>query len=415
MEKGSLMKNILLVTTKYGIQGNQWLTNELANELKSRDYKVYVIALSWLKDDPETSYKEENEIKVYRYKLPKLFFSDFIIIKFIKQFIFQILALRSTKKHLKKIKFDLIIGFTPALLTSKIVKYYQKLSTGTSYLILWDFFPYYLLDLNLLKSKLFFQILKILENRSYLIYKKIGCMTKRNKEFLLMNYKGIDPLKLKIIPIWAKISSRKEYSRSQTREILGYKKEDIIFVYGGAHSIVQELDNIINLAKKLLSYERIKFIFIGKGTDKERLKKIVNDQKIVNIKFLDYIPREKYEEIIASFDIGIVSLSSKLTVPSFPSKSLDYLKVGLPIIASIDKFTDYGNILENEIKGGYASIAGDEKSLLQNALKLVFDEEDRNKKGENGRRYYEQIFSVENICNKILSSSIENENKKFVK
>lgn len=134
------MKNILLVTTKYGIQGNQWLTNELANELKSRDYKVYVIALSWLKDDPETSYKEENEIKVYRYKLPKLFFSDFIIIKFIKQFIFQILALRSTKKHLKKIKFDLIIGFTPALLTSKIVKYYQKLSTGTSYLILWDFF-----------------------------------------------------------------------------------------------------------------------------------------------------------------------------------------------------------------------------------------------------------------------------------
>lgn len=277
------------------------------------------------------------------------------------------------------------------------------------------FFPYYLLDLNLLKSKLFFQILKILENRSYLIYKKIGCMTKRNKEFLLMNYKGIDPLKLKIIPIWAKISSRKEYSRSQTREILGYKKDDIIFVYGGAHSIVQELDNIINLAKKLLSYERIKFIFIGKGTDKERLKKIVNDQKIVNIKFLDYIPREKYEEIIASFDIGIVSLSSKLTVPSFPSKSLDYLKVGLPIIASIDKFTDYGNILENEIKGGYASIAGDEKSLLQNALKIVFDEEDRNKKGENGRRYYEQIFSVENICNKILSSSIENENKRFVK
>lgn len=398
------MKKVLLVTTKYGNKENEWLTNELANELKARNLDVYVIALSWLKNDPDTNFIKENGINVFRYKLPSIFFSNIKILKFIKQLVFQILALRYLKKNLKYIKFDLIIGFTPALLTSKIVEYYQKQSKVLSYLILWDFFPYYLKDLNLIKSKLLFNSLKILENKSYKVYTKIGCMTEKNKVFLLENYQGLNTNKIEKIPIWTKITEKKIYKKNEIRKMLGYSENDIIFCYGGAHSIVQELDNILELAKYFLQDKKIKFIFIGKGNDKERIKKIAEDDKITNIKFLDFIPRDKYEEVIGSLDIGIVSLSSKLTVPSFPSKSLDYLKVGIPILASIDKYTDYGIILENEINAGYYSIAGIKTDLIENAKKLILNKALREEKGENGRKYYEKIFSVKNTCDIILSS-----------
>lgn len=406
------MKKVLLVTTKYGDEENGWLTNELANELKIRGLEVYVIALSWLKKDPETNFKKENGINVFRYKLPSIYFSNIKILKFIKQFIFQILALRYLKKNLKQTKFDLIVGFTPAFLTNKIIEYYQKKSDGLSYLILWDFFPYYLKDLKVIKSKLLFNSLKNLENKSYKAYTKIGCMTEKNKLFLLENYQGLNNNKIEKIPIWTKITSQKKYKKTEVRKMLGYNEDDIIFCYGGAHSIVQELDNILNLAKKFLKDKRIKFVFIGSGNDKDRLKKIIDKEGITNVKFLDFVPRNEYEKIIGSLDIGIVSLSSKLTVPSFPSKSLDYLKVGIPILASIDKYTDYGEILENQMFAGFSSYAGDLEKLYNNALKLIKNKCEREKMGNNGRKYYENNFCVQKIAIKITTDLYESDYEK---
>ncbi len=398
MEK---VKKIAIVTTKYGEKGNEWLTNELAMELKSEGYEIYVIALSWLSDDPETNINIESGIKVLRYKMPKLFYSKNKPIKIIKQFTFSIFSLKNIKKHFGDIKFDYVIGFSPAFLTYPIIKYFINRNKAKSFLVLWDFFPYYLIDVGLVKSKLIFKFLKIIENKSYKLFDRIGCMTNKNIEFLYKNYNLNPKTKVEILPIWANIKKIEKKNKEEIRKKYGFSKNDDIFVYGGSHSVIQGLENILLLAKKLENIEKIKIVLIGKGNHKNRLIDYSKKLKLNNLFFLDYIPRDSYEDFISSCDFGIVSLNKNLSVPSFPSKSLDYMKVGLPILASIDENTDYGKILEEEMKCGYYSMAGDVDSLASNAIKLVENRELKIKLGENGRNYYRQKFSVKSICKKI--------------
>ncbi|EGR0419662.1 glycosyltransferase family 4 protein [Vibrio cholerae] len=384
--------NYLIIATKYGDKKNKWLTNELADVIKINGNSVQVIALSWMQDDPGSSVKDEDGITVYRYKMPRVFYLDNVFVKYAKQVLFPIFAYYKYRKILSKITFERIITFSPAHLVSFLVKKLKKQCVTQAYLVLWDFFPYYL---QLSRKGSMFKFLLYFENESYKQFDCIGVMTAQNKDFLLKNYKGILKHSVKVLPIWAKTNTV-SYS-SEIRKKYNLDERDIIFIYGGAHSEVQELDNLLELAKCFLGDMNIKFIFIGKGKDKARLQEKTKKEKISNVKFLDFVPRGDYELLLKSCDIGLVSLSSRLTVPSFPSKSLDYMKCGLPIIASIDRATDYGIFLENNMKAGFFAFAGDIQSLKEVSLKLVNNKNLRRELGSNGRQYFEENHSVDKI------------------
>ncbi|MCX3068152.1 glycosyltransferase family 4 protein [Cetobacterium somerae] len=388
------MKKILLITTKYGdTPNNKWLTNELCLEFKERGYDVYALVLSWLPMDLETTYRLEEGIKVFRYKLPKIFYGNNKILKAIKMLLFPLIVKSKIKKQFKDIKFDMTISSTPCITLNGLTKFFKKKDKAFNYLILWDFFPYYLLDLNLISKGIKFKIFYEIERRMYNTYDRIGCMTKKNIDFLVENYR-LKKDNVNILPLWAEIKNIEKVDKNEIRRKYNVSEEKVVFVYGGAMSVVQKLENILNAALELKNEENIEFLLIGKGTESERIKKLLISEKITNVKFLDYIPREDYEKLLGACDVGIVSLSEKLNVPSFPSKTIDYFKVGLPIIAAIDNYTDYGIILQDEIKGGEYSIANDTKNLVNKIKKLYLNKEYREKLGENGNKYYIEQFNV---------------------
>lgn len=102
-------------------------------------------------------------------------------------------------------------------------------------------------------------------------------------------------------------------------------------------------------------------------------------------------------------DIGLIFLSHRLTVPSFPSKTLDYFKTRLPVLAALDSYTDFGRILEEDARAGYAAIANDTKTLGTYLKNLAESEELRKELGRNGREYYESEFDVGRAKNIILN------------
>ncbi|MEH1316709.1 glycosyltransferase, partial [Citrobacter farmeri] len=161
-------------------------------------------------------------------------------------------------------------------------------------------------------------------------------------------------------------------------------------------------ENYLELAKKFQG-GNVSFIMVGTGTEKEKLKEIAEKDEIKNLTFIDYVPRDEYEELVGSCDIGFISLSRKLTVPSFPSKSLDYFKVAIPILASLDPITDFGDILENRIGAGYSVVAGNLDELESKATLLINDSDLRENMGKAGRKYYEEFLTVENAKNIIMS------------
>ncbi|VEH39639.1 Uncharacterised protein [Fusobacterium varium] len=116
------------------------------------------------------------------------------------------------------------------------------------------------------------------------------------------------------------------------------------------------------------------------------------------------MPREDYEKFTSACDIGLVSLDERFTVPNFPSKTTDYFKLSLPILASLDRCSakDYGKFLEKEVQGGIYAEAGNIEDLYKKFLILYKNEDLRKQLGNNGRKYYEEYLGVDKAYKTIM-------------
>ena len=395
------MKYITLLTTKYAeSKEDAWLTNEMADSLRDEGCNVSVVAFSWLKSDPPSSVTFIDDVKVIRIKLWSFFYSFGFVGTALKVFLFPFWARFVIAKHV--VKCDLVIGNTPCLTILGIPKYFRKRYGSRSYLVLWDFFPFYLKDLGVVRNKISFRLFHYLEECMYRSFDRVGCMTEGNLRFLKEKYPSVSSANVEILPLWAKLKPVLWVSKKQVRVRYGLPTEKVLAVYGGAMSIVQELDNILELARESVDLNVV-FLFVGRGTEKARLEKLVSKEGIGNVIFMDYVPRDEYEALIQSCDIGLISLSKKLSVPSFPSKSIDYFKVSLPVLASLDSTTDFGGILQDVVGAGYYALAGDVAGLRQKLEFLVNNPSVRVEKGLAGRKYYEENLSVESAKRKILT------------
>lgn len=395
------MKNIVLLTTKYASdKRDAWLTNEMAYSFQDDGHEVSVVVFSWLRDDPVSSVQEIDGVKVIRIKLHCFFYNSGLLGTFLKVFLFPYWARIVIKKHIGKC--DLLIANTPCITVMGLSSFFKENYKAKTYLVLWDFFPFYLKDLGAIRNKLFFNFFHYLEGKMYRTFDRIGCMTRGNIDFLVNNYSGIDASKIEILPLWAKIKAVEPIDKMLVRKKYNLPADKIIAVYGGAMSIVQELSNLLDLARSCLD-KKVCFLFIGRGTERERLEREAVHEGLSNVVFLDYVPRDEYQDVVHACDIGLISLSRKLSVPSFPSKSIDYFKVSLPILASLDLVTDFGVILQDEIKAGFSVPAGNTALLSERLELLASDTELRVKMGLAGRLYYEMHLSVEVARDKIYS------------
>ncbi|MDH4554965.1 glycosyltransferase family 4 protein [Pseudomonas sp. BN417] len=395
------MANVVLLTTKYANEKKDaWLTNELAYSLRDQGYNVTAVVFSWLKNDPESSVSELDGINVVRLKLHKLFYTTGFIGTALKVFLFPYWARYVIGRNLKTC--DLLIANTPCITIQGLSTYFKRRYGSKSYLVLWDFFPFYLKDLGVIRNKLFFKFFWFLEQKMYQSFDRIGCMTPGNIDFLLENYSGIERDKVEILPLWTDQKPIVAVDKYKLREKYSLPQDKVIAVYGGAMSIVQELTNILDLAEHTADIN-VLFLFIGRGTEKKSLEEEASRRGLKNVRFLDYVPRDEYEGLVASCDVGLISLSRRLSVPSFPSKSIDYFKVALPVLASLDSVTDFGTILQDEIKAGFSVVAGNTALMSEKLKALVSDADLRKKMGSLGRLYYEKHLSVENARNKISS------------
>ena len=118
--------------------------------------------------------------------------------------------------------------------------------------------------------------------------------------------------KIKLLRNWALLKPKLDLNKEKKiRKKYNFSKDDFIAIFGGNMGKPQKLENILLIAKKCLENKNIKFLFIGSGSEKERLEKFTKENNLINVFFFNQIPREDYEKITASCDIGLVSLGMK--------------------------------------------------------------------------------------------------------
>jgi glycosyltransferase involved in cell wall biosynthesis len=122
--------------------------------------------------------------------------------------------------------------------------------------------------------------------------------------------------------------------RSKTvRERFGVGANDFLVCYCGLHGLAQGLEAVIGAADHLRGEPRIRFLLIGDGPTKEALVKMTRDKRLNNVQFHDPQPRREMPAILASSDVSLVPLATRLP-GTMPSKFYEALASGTPPIVA---------------------------------------------------------------------------------
>lgn len=403
---------ILFITSDYlkPEKGSNIYT-DLADSLKKNNHDIKVVVTEEKKKIDKTTLFHENGIPVLRVRTGNLYEVGLVE----KAFTFLTLS-KEIKKGIKEYfndeQFDLILFQSPPLTMCKVVKWAMKKYKARSYLMMKDIFPQNGVDIGLYgKSSPIYQYFRIQEKKLYKISSKIGCMSQGNIEYLLKHNPYLKREKFEIFPNAVTINEDKKLTKAKTKKIrekYGLKEDDIVAIFGGNFGRPQGLDFLVDVIKEYRNKKNIKFVLIGRGTEKEKIFNEIKTNGYKNAHTYDFIPRNDYEELTRACDIGLIFLDKRFTIPNYPSKTLSYFECSLPIMAAIDKNTDYSKLLV-ESNSGFWVENGDIKAFKKNFNKLINDEKLRKQMGKNGHQYLVQNLNVDDAV-KILERYVGEKN-----
>ena len=321
--------------------------------------------------------------------------------KFIKRFFKDIEYGKELSQHISEIKPDVVIsGNCPTLAQEYIIKSCQK---NNSKFVIWvqDFYSHAVKLL--LKKKLSFFSFPISFLFEYLEKKQLQkanslIIISNDWEQKLLSW-NINNKKIKYIPNWGDIKNI-EYLEEKPSSFLDENfldKAKFRIIYTGTLALKHNPQIITNIAAK---NKNIEILVIGTGTGFQQLEKMKNIPS--NIKLLPLQPFEKMNHILNSADALLAILNEEASKFSVPSKILNYLCAGKPIILSAPKDNLSTKII-NESKSG-KSFEPNDLEGINNFLKILLSDKDLKKKYSLNAREY----AVKNFNIKKISSQFEN-------
>ena len=322
---------------------------------------------------------------------------------------------RAVSKHFYDIKFDLIIYSTPPVTLVKLAAFIKKRDGAASYLLLKDIFPQNALDLNMLsRSSMLYRFFRKKEKKLYSISDYIGCMSPANVKYLLKHNSEIDKSKAHVCPNSIAPQTLKENpDKTAIREKHGIPADSKVFVYGGNLGKPQCVPFIAECLKLSRGKNDRFFLICGEGADAEVLRDYITQNNPSNVKYLELLPKEQYDELLCACDIGLIFLDYRFTIPNFPSRLLSYMEQGIPVLACTDANTDVGTAVIDG-RFGWWCISDNSKyfSLISDDI-CKLDNEALQEMGARGRKYLEENYLASQAAKTIMDCAGAMENGKW--
>lgn len=394
------MKILFLFVSLPQLNTNRGLFVQLIREFKEHGHHVCVSTKG--RDNGKTCIQQENGIDVLRIKS-----HDFTGVSnnIKKALAYQEYALKQryyTKKFFKNEHFDLIVSHSLppeiAFIVGGLKSYYKC----PFYLIQSDFiwqdavaFGYFS-ENNPIALYYRYWEKKMFKKADY-----IGCPTKGNVTFIKKYYPNIKDERFDILPFW--LNEVKVEPNFQLKEEFGLRDKFVV-IYGGSVGAAQRVEHIVELADACREYKDIVFVILGKGAYLDVIKGMVAEKQLSNVVFKDFLPQEQYLSFLAACDVGLIILNEKMATPNFPSKSLSYLNMRVPILAALDHTTDFGIYLE-ENNSGLWGFSDDIPTLKEKLICYFKNKELREQVKESGyklfKNYLTTLQAYQTIINKV--------------
>jgi len=313
-------------------------------------------------------------------------------------------------RHGKKMKEkpDIIIGSLVHPFAAFVGYLLARKKGCTFYFEERDLWPQTLIDLGkVTKRHPAIFIMSMLELFLYKKSKRIIVLFDKAKNYVTS--RGISENKVVYLPNGVD-PARYESSISELPEeveaTLSLLKDRFIAIYLGSHGMANNLDAMLDAAKKLGEKSNVHFLFVGDGPEKLRLLDRKQAESIDNATFLSPIPKEFVPALLSRVHAGVLPLKDS---PVFkwgisPNKLYDYMAASLPVAllcnledTPVDQ-SGGGIVIKSDFADGLAEALNNLSESPENAALM----------GKKAKDYVLNHHSWANLSKKLLNV-IEND------
>lgn len=253
-----------------------------------------------------------------------------------------------SKCPLSESRYDAIIWYSPTIFLGPFVRWLKQRNGCRSYLIVRDIFPQWAADMGLISRGLPFQFLNQIANYQYRSADVIGVQTPGNLSFFSGFRTKHPALRVEVLQNWLTKAPDRGCAIDISRTKLAGRH---IFVYAGNMGVAQQMDKLLNLACAMRDRQDVGFLFVGRGSEVQRLRQLAAQQSPNNILFEDEISPDDIPGLYRQCHVGMICLDSRHRTHNIPGKFLTYMQSGLPILASINDGNDLRDLVETHRVG----------------------------------------------------------------
>ena len=206
-----------------------------------------------------------------------------------------------------------------------------------------ELYPDVAINLGLVKNRLLIALLRRLEHWTYENAAGITVISRRmlrivrqrvsmpDKAVLLPNFADTD----RIRPFHGQNTFSEEFSLGNA----------FVISYAGNMGKPQQLDTLVRAAALLRHERALRFLFVGSGTERERLMQLASELEATSVQFIPYQPYSRMSEIYAASHICYVPQAAGTTTDGVPSKVYRIMAAGRPILAATDSDSDLADLV----------------------------------------------------------------------
>jgi len=306
---------------------------------------------------------------------------------------------RAIKKYFKNEHIDLILYPTPPITLANTIAWAKKYFNAKTYLMLKDIFPQNAVDMGMISTRGIMGVIhSYFRNKERFFYRisdTIGCMSPANVSYLLRHNPDINREKVEICPNCLSVPDKVPSFRRNNSELkkrFGIPDNAVIFIYGGNLGKPQGISFLIQCLRQMKHYNSAYFLIIGEGSEFGKIQQFLDEEKPANVKLLHYLPKDEYQLISNQCDVGMMFLDHRFTIPNFPSRILNYLASGNPVLAATDPYSDIGTIARDN-GFGFCCESNDVNSFEKAVNDFI--SADRESMGKKGWEYFIKNWSVD--------------------
>jgi len=342
--------DLVFVTTRYYYSSkHKYLSNLLVDELRSQGRNVHVIAIGNV-DHKGTEVLENGSDTYIPFKI-KVKYIKFIIL-WLKGTIAAVATIRKTGS-----RFDLLT-IAPVIATSPLVYILNKYSR-TSVGMVFDIFPEHQRQLGHI-SKIIAKLCGSIEKQLLKSLDHLTAMSQANKD-AMEKYYQISSEKINILHLWIEKSPQSQKLNLKSDSKSPCKIE---LIFGGQIAPGRDLSKAIKFLMLLRNDGlNINLNVFSSIQDMDVLKSEYNQEAWIT--WNEAVSRSQFRENVFNADFGLAVTDERVSLPTIPSKALEYISCGTPVYCIVEYSSDIGTIVSNDSLILVNNFNFDEHALLQ--------------------------------------------------